>query len=715
MSEIGQAVPSLIAKADSNALALVDALLSCVAFPCEECEIADSTLPFWCCLASFIIGLHENILDNKKNIVDLFSPVFTALLDALLLRAQVDDSTLNDKGRTFELPDSLQQFRMNLAELLIDICQLLSPSSYIKRLFAGDWLSSSIHIPLREVEAKLFALNEVAEVVLMESQNFDMPTIIMHLVTVLSNETLGALTGFMRIVYKSLADVIGSYSKCLSFLQSDPKPLLLFLAAGIFEPVSSHSCACALRKFCEDATTLMHDASNLEVLVWIGEGLEGKHLPINDEEEIVIAITGVISSIPNQVLKNNFLDRVLRPSFEAIQKVIDEDRQASLRHDAVAYAQFVSSSIRGLYRIAAVFDHNATHISDTSSTDDAIITLLGAFWPLLEKLLKSQHIENESLAMAACRTISPAIKSSGQHFISMLPQVLNCLTTNFLSFQNHDCYIRTAAVLVEEFGPREDCAPLFVHTFEKFTNSSSIASLNSSYICDQEPDLVDAYASFSSIFVKCCPKETLAASGSIFEVSFQKAAVCCTAMHRGASLAAMSYVSCFLDTGIASMLESGACVSEESFNTLSIQAISRSGEGLVVNLLYALLGVSAMTRVHKAATILQQLAAICSLSGSTPLKALVCWDSLHRWLHHAFQSLPAEYLKPGEADSLVPKWLGALAGAASDYLESRSSCDGEQRSRGHMQGKGGRVLKRVVREFADSHRTIPNLNSYDNC
>lgn len=39
-------------------------------------------------------------------------------------------------------------------------------------------------------------------------------------------------------------------------------------------------------------------------------------------------------------------------------------------------------------------------------------------------------------------------------------------------------------------------------------------------------------------------KEVLAASGSLLEVSFQKAAICCTAMHRGAALAAMSFMSC---------------------------------------------------------------------------------------------------------------------------------------------------------------------------
>lgn len=71
-------------------------------------------------------------------------------------------------------------------------------------------------------------------------------------------------------------------------------------------------------------------------------------------------------------------------------------------------------------------------------------------------------------------------------------------------------------------------------------------------------------------------------------------------------------------------------------------------------------------------------------------------------------ALPAEYLRQGELETLVPVWSKALAGAASDYIQSRS-CDGGHNNYGHMQGKGGRVLKRLVREFADSHRNIPNL------
>lgn len=40
-------------------------------------------------------------------------------------------------------------------------------------------------------------------------------------------------------------------------------------------------------------------------------------------------------------------------------------------------------------------------------------------------------------------------------------------------------------------------------------------------------------------------------------------------------------------------------------------------------------------QVHKSATILQQLAAVCCLSERTSLSTVLCWETLHGWLHSA--------------------------------------------------------------------------------
>ncbi|XP_050380525.1 transportin MOS14 [Argentina anserina] len=707
LSEIGQAAPSLIVEASVEALALTDALLSCVTFPSEDWEIADSTLQFWCGLASYILGFDENNANQRKQVEEMFFPVFSALLDALLLRAQIDDSMFNDDQGTPELPDGLAYFRMNLVELLVDICQLLRSTIFVQKLFFGGWSPANAPIAWTVVETKLFALNVVAEVVLQEGQIFDF-SVIMQLVTVLSTRPLDELRGIMCIVHRSLADVVGSYSKCISAFQTNARSLLLFLAAGISEPLSSSACASALRKVCEDASAVMYEPSNLEILMWIGEGLEKSHLPLEDEEEVVSAVCLILGSINNKELKSNLLARLLSSSFEAIGKLADKESSHCLRQNPATYTQILNSGARGLYRMGTVFSHLATSVQSVSSGDGCMLALLQAFWPLLEKLFRSEHMENGTLSTAACRALTQAIQSSGEHFSRLLPKVLDYLSTNYVSFQSHECYIRTASVVIEEFGHKEEYGSLFVTTLERFTHAASVMALNSSYICDQEPDLVEAYTNFASTYVRGTRKEVVAASGTLLEISFQKAAICCTAMHRGAALASMSYLSCFLEVSLVSLLDSMSCIPERSFSAMVIQVISHSGEGLVSNLVYALLGVSAMSRVHKCATILQQLAAICSLSERTTGKAILCWESLHGWLQSAVQALPADYLKQGELETLVPVWSKALAGAASDYIQSRSG-DGGNNNYGHMQGKGGRVLKRLVREFADSHRNIPNL------
>ncbi|CAN1126568.1 Transportin MOS14 [Linum perenne] len=709
MSEIGQAAPSLIVEASIEALALTEAMLSCVAYPSEDWEIADSTLQFWSTLVSYILGLDSNGTVEKNHVEAIFSSIFLALVDALLLRAQVDESTFNEQSGVLELPDGLIHFRMNLVELLVDICQLLRPTRFLQKVLFGGWAPTNVPTPWKEVEAKLFVLNVVSEVVLQEGQMFDI-SCIMQLVTMLSTWPPDELSGFMSVVRRALADVVGSYSKWIATSQANSRPMLLFLAAGISENHSSIACASALRKFCEECSAVIYDPANLEILLWIGEALEKRHLPLDEEEEVISAISTILSSIPNEELKCNLLARLLSSSYDALGKLINEDGDHSHRQNPATYIQLLNNAARGLHRIGTVFAQLAMSKPNEQATDDPFLGLLRVFWPLLEKLLKSEFMENSNLSTAACRALSLAIQSSGQHFLVLLPSVLDCMSTNFLSFQNHECYIKTASIVVEEFSHMEEYGPLFVKTFERFTQAASVMGLNSSYICDQEPDLVEAYANFASTFVRSCPKQVLAQSGSLLEISIQKAAICCTAMHRGAALAAISYLSCFLEVTLAFLLEPINSIPEESFCCITVQLISRSGEGLVSNIVYALLGVSAMSRVHKCATVLQQLAAICRYCDGAIWNSMLRWDSLQGWLQAAVQALPVEYLKAGEDDTLVPVWVDALSGAATEYLEIKSTCNGGNNSYGHMQGKGGRVLKRIIREFADSHRcALPQI------
>ncbi|CDY19408.1 BnaC05g09170D [Brassica napus] len=633
MSEIGQAAPCLIVEASSEALILTDALLSCVSFPSEDWEIADSTVQFWSGFATYIISLDENRQNDRNRVKDIFLPVFSALVDALVLRSQVDEFTSSDESSWLDLPDGLLHFRNNLLELLVDICQLLHPTTFVSKLFFGGLPSSNISMPLREIEAKLFALNAVSEIILQGGEAFDF-SLIMQLVSAFSVRPSSELKGFRCVVYRSLADVVSSFSRWISVFPSNGRPLLLFLAGVISEPICSHACASALRKICEDPPAVVQETSKLDILMRIGECLDQWNL-----------------------------------AYGVLSKLVDGDVEPSSRQNPATYTRMVSSVTRGLYRIGTVFSHLATSLSSVPVADGPILSLLTAFWPILEKLFRSEHMESGSLAAAACRALSVAVQSSGGHFMLLLPSVLECLSRNFLSFQSQECYIRTGGIRIY-----------------------------SSIITDGDKLVIYMRPRTRFALIRGCHKELLGTCGTLLEISFQKAAICCTAMHRGAALAAMSYLSGMCALSLSSMIETVNCKSEGSFSVVTVQVVSHCGEGLLSNLVYALLGVAAMSRVHKCSTILQQLAAICTLCERTSWKGMLCWKSLQGWLNSAVW---AEYLKQGEAENIVREWSEALGGAGIDYLENKGCNFGR---------KHARALKRLVRDFADSHRKDPTLN-----
>lgn len=68
------------------------------------------------------------------------------------------------------------------------------------------------------------------------------------------------------------------------------------------------------------------------------------------------------------------------------------------------------------------------------------------------------------------------------------------------------CGKPSAATAVEEFGHEVEYGTLFIETLRVFTVSEAMSAMSSSYTCDQEPELAEAYMNFTSMFVRCCPK-----------------------------------------------------------------------------------------------------------------------------------------------------------------------------------------------------------------
>lgn len=70
--------------------------------------------------------------------------VFLSIINALLNTVnvdylwhflwQVDDSSYNGDTGILDMPDGLAHFRMNLEELLVDICQLLGSTTFVQKV-----------------------------------------------------------------------------------------------------------------------------------------------------------------------------------------------------------------------------------------------------------------------------------------------------------------------------------------------------------------------------------------------------------------------------------------------------------------------------------------------------------------------------------------------------------------------------------------------------
>lgn len=58
---------------------------------------------------------------------------------------------------------------------------------------------------------------------------------------------------------------------------------------------------------------------------------------------------------------------------------------------------------------------------------------------------------------------------------------------------------------MEEFGQEKEHGALIVETLLVLTSSEAMAAMTTSYSCDQEPELAEAYFGLLSTFVRSCP------------------------------------------------------------------------------------------------------------------------------------------------------------------------------------------------------------------
>jgi hypothetical protein len=69
------------------------------------------------------------------------------------------------------------------------------------------------------------------------------------------------------------------------------------------------------------------------------------------------------------------------------------------------------------------------------------------------------------------------------------------------------------------------------------------------------------------------------------------------------------------------------------------------------------------------------------------------------------QALPARSLREGEAQAVPQIWGDAFVAAVADASQHGGGERGRAGGGGYLGGDGGRRIKRVIRDFAEGHRT----------
>ncbi|GJP73459.1 hypothetical protein CLOP_g4170 [Closterium sp. NIES-67] len=370
--------------------------------------------------------------------------------------------------------------------------------------------------------------------------------------------------------------------------------------------------------------------------------------------------------------------------------------------------------------------------------------LLAACWPHLQFLLSlpssssssasAPSLDRDALTTAvaaAARCLSPLATLSGPAFLPYTNPALSSLQTAFstagpppsplslsacpsilraaeslLSLQAH----ATADHLQVSADQLQLSASLATSALVSFVSAPACTALKSPKGAEQHPDITEALLHFASSLLSLVPPSHLASDSSspvlpplahLLEV----AARGCTAAHRGVSSSSFSFISALM-TAATQQASSPSLQSQPQSQSQQVaplvQLCTAHGPLLSHALVAALLGPNAVSRVQKCVTLLQQLFHVCccAAQGATPgataaqAAAQAALAPMHQWLVAALSSLPPGFLKAGEAEAILPAWLTQLASAPPALTPSAN--EGE---RGNT-----RMLRRLLRSFADSHR-----------
>eukprot|EP00850_Spirogloea_muscicola_P020106 SM000207S06181 [mRNA] locus=s207:242531:249689:+ [translate_table: standard] len=670
LADLGHAAPALVAASTHEGLCLADSLIRCAALPSDEWDIPEATLPFWSGLAQHLSSSSVCATDARTT----FGPVFDTLLGTLLTRSQIDGGcsiSAGDEG-------SWQQFRLQLEETLLDICRLLGPARYLAQVLhdVEERLVAEARTSWHIVEARLFGLQTAADCIQGYADGVDL-TPLFRLLSVIPVMTKNLSTSDAGLVHQSAAAVIGAYAPTFASRPEAISVLLEELVEGLacsWTPATVSSAA-ALRRLCEEVvpSTAQQDNFPLELLLQVAEGLPNMPVESQVEADVMCATAMILihmAFVPRAV---HALYCLLQPISGALLTLLEmpaTEAESSAYHPKEVLdtqMQVRHAASRALHRLGVL----CGTLQWSSKTEGTVDILMGVCGPAVQRLLLSPHLADESLASATCACLSTALQAAGPRGELMVEPILQAMVVHFSSASPHACFLRVASVVVQEHGaPWRGNVQLFVDTLQSITNSPSVQALTSVAACDQQPDIAEAFMHFAAAFVRCTPKDVLVLAAELLNQVLDIAAKGCAAKHRGAAFAALSFISAWLDValdGRENILSAAKGIGPCS--AAAVRSCQQSAVPVLCGLLHSLLGISALSRVHKISAVLQQLAALAAKASTMPDQ---CAITLHTWLSNSLYLLPDGLLPPHLSEVVLRDWTRALSAAGAEFgLASR--------------------------------------------
>ncbi|KAK9823984.1 hypothetical protein WJX72_006790 [[Myrmecia] bisecta] len=606
----------LCASASEQGHSLRDGLLTCATIPSGVDHfttsgepVAASALEAWQAMAEYLVEINT-ALDTEAEHLRPMSPVervhwFQLLLRRLLpMMSAQPDSQSPAEALLPQEDEPGRQLQAYARDMLQACCRVLGAGAYLAVVVgfsaqeAGSWLQwGRVQVALFCLEAASEVLSEAIQSEADPTAGAEVATTLLHFFTRLIHEQAGPHSTAAKLVRHA---VLQPLAELIS-------PLMHYMATARLS--AQELLHFTLSQATQSLLDGVHPQTAARAVLQACKAAVEHAVPVT--WDIVLALLRLVQSAPG-------------PEVEA-------DLVVAISHCLPA--------------------GRATHDVGTRA---AVEVFAGCWLPLAEALLAPAGGLIDLRADAAkCLTLAMRADAAGLEVL--LPQICS-VAAKCIGLPGGHVFggpLGLAAELAADPPGPAGLQAAVGGALQVVSRTPMIQELGKWQAGDESPELAQAVLNLTAAVARHCQSWSgdLAMQQAVpfLQEGLGRAAACATCNHKDVAAAAMSCLATLI----------GACSEATPFQEPMLLAVWQAGPTLLQGLLCALLGPFALARVHKAVTILTDLAALPAPSGMTGPAASGGSSfpnmqyALPDWLSRALHSLPAGRLQDCHAVLLL--------------------------------------------------------------